>query len=267
MEHIEIATLASIAFFAALGHCVGMCGGIVLAYSASLPLSLKKNKDFVTKDFSAHKVQMPPIQDSIPLTKKHHIQSSLYRAFSPILYQLPFHLCYHCGKITTYCALGFIVGTLGYTATPNESIKYSILLVVGVLLVLYGFFMGQFTPRFHLIPRITLPPKFLAFIRSLLTQSTKWRLYVLGICNGLLPCGIVYYFLLTAAIAGNGLNGALVMGIFGIMTIPSLLFLGLFSTNISQRRELFLRLCGVGMIGLGLYEIYKASKALGIFSL
>ena len=37
MEHIELITLASIAFFASIGHCIGMCGGIVLAYSASLP--------------------------------------------------------------------------------------------------------------------------------------------------------------------------------------------------------------------------------------
>ncbi|MDE7235645.1 MAG: sulfite exporter TauE/SafE family protein, partial [Helicobacter japonicus] len=104
----------------------------------------------------------------------------------------------------------------------------------------------------------------ITFMRSLLTQGTKWRLYILGLCNGLLPCGIVYYFLLTAAIAGNGVNGAIVMGIFGLMTIPSLLLLGLVSSSLQNKRLLFLRLSGATMVGFGLYEIYKASKSLGL---
>ncbi len=83
---------------------------------------------------------------------------------------------------------------------------------------------------------------------------------MLGLCNGLLPCGIVYYFLLTAAVAGNGINGAIVMGIFGVCAMPSLFILGLVSASVQRKRTLFLRLSGIGMVILGFYEIYKALK-------
>ncbi len=35
METISIVTIISIAFLGSFGHCVGMCGGIVIAYSST----------------------------------------------------------------------------------------------------------------------------------------------------------------------------------------------------------------------------------------
>ena len=35
METISIITIISIAFLGSFGHCVGMCGGIVIAYSST----------------------------------------------------------------------------------------------------------------------------------------------------------------------------------------------------------------------------------------
>ncbi len=45
----------------------------------------------------------------------------------------------------------------------------------------------------------------------------------LGLCWGLLPCGLVYTLLLTAASTGSALNGALTMLAFGLGTLPSML--------------------------------------------
>lgn len=35
MEVINLSSIATIAFLGSFGHCIGMCGGIVLAYSAT----------------------------------------------------------------------------------------------------------------------------------------------------------------------------------------------------------------------------------------
>ena len=45
METISIVTIISIAFLGSFGHCVGMCGGIVIAYSST------KNKSHWTNKF------------------------------------------------------------------------------------------------------------------------------------------------------------------------------------------------------------------------
>lgn len=35
MESVSILTIISIAFLGSFGHCIGMCGGIVVAYSST----------------------------------------------------------------------------------------------------------------------------------------------------------------------------------------------------------------------------------------
>jgi hypothetical protein len=45
----------------------------------------------------------------------------------------------------------------------------------------------------------------------------------LGLCWGLLPCGLVYTLLLTAAATGNPVGGAVTMLVFGAGTLPSML--------------------------------------------
>lgn len=229
MAHIELLSLISIAFFASLGHCVGMCGGIVLAYSAKL---------YQPKDISS---------------------PTFY-----ILSQLPFHFIYHAGKTTSYSALGFIAGFLGHIAMPSAAFKHTILLIIGVLLVICGMAVGKFFPL-HI--KGFNPPfleKILNLMRTNLLKNTKCNLYILGLCNGLLPCGIVYYFLLIATAAGSALNGAQVMAIFGICAMPSLLVLGLASTALQRLRKPFLLLSALGMIAFGLYEVYKSLNALEI---
>ena len=247
MGNIEIISLLSIAFFASFGHCIGMCGGIVLAYSTLYM----------------------PVQDSQVSTASHTLQkpkSHITSFISSFITQIPFHLLYHCGKTTTYAILGFLAGSIGYIASPNNEIKYAIMLIVGTLLVIFGIGIA-WLPKVTRFLHTPLPFQSLSKIMCfLLTKGSIWRLYALGLCNGLLPCGIVYYFLLTAAVSGSGINGAITMCLFGIAATPALLALGLISTKMQNKRILFLRLGGVGMIGFGCYEIYKARRALGCIS-
>ncbi len=47
----------------------------------------------------------------------------------------------------------------------------------------------------------------------------------MGLAWGLVPCGMVYGALTLALLAGNAASGALVMGVFGLGTLPNLLVL------------------------------------------
>ena len=48
MESLDFITIFSIAFIGSFGHCIGMCGGIVMAYSAKMinPQSPKISQGF-----------------------------------------------------------------------------------------------------------------------------------------------------------------------------------------------------------------------------
>jgi len=77
--------------------------------------------------------------------------------------------------------------------------------------------------------------------------------------NGLLPCGFVYFFAITAASTADPLLGALVMALFGISTIPALFSLGFLAslTSATSFRNMMMSLSSVAVILYGAYTIYS----------
>ena len=77
--------------------------------------------------------------------------------------------------------------------------------------------------------------------------------------NGLLPCGFVYFFAITAASTADPLYGALVMVVFGISTVPALFSLGFFVGLFKQSglRNIMMKLAAISVILYGSYTIYN----------
>lgn len=81
---------------------------------------------------------------------------------------------------------------------------------------------------------------------------------LLGACWGLLPCGLVYTVLLTAAATGEAVAGFTTMLAFGLGTLPSMLGLTLaapgFATLLSDR--VFRRFVGLSLILLAAWMAF-----------
>lgn len=95
--------------------------------------------------------------------------------------------------------------------------------------------------------------------RQVLRSKSLYSFYILGLLNGLLPCGLVYFFAVTAASTGSPFWGALVMFIFGLSTIPALFSLGFFTQllNKSSLRKYMMNLASIIVILFGIYTIYR----------
>jgi sulfite exporter TauE/SafE len=98
--------------------------------------------------------------------------------------------------------------------------------------------------------------------KKLIASNSLTSFYLLGMLNGLLPCGFVYFFAITAASTGSVIYGALVMLIFGLSTIPALFSLGFFVGLFKQSefRNLMIKLASIAVILYGIYIIYLGSK-------
>jgi hypothetical protein len=72
-------------------------------------------------------------------------------------------------------------------------------------------------------------------LKKLFTDRSYFSLLMIGLLNGLLPCGLVYVAIAGAINSGNILSGALFMMLFGIGTIPLLLIATLASDAIGQK--------------------------------
>ena len=218
METISIVTIISIAFLGSFGHCVGMCGGIVIAYSST------KIKSDWTKQVQALA-----------------------------------HLLYSFGRISTYMILGALFGLVGGVVTFDNLTSGIFLLITGFMMVLVGLsLLGKIKFLTILEHTCSKSPLYQSTFKSLLGSQSLFSFYLLGMLNGLLPCGFVYVFAITAASTGSAFWGAFVMLIFGLSTVPALFSLGFFVGIFKQSnlRDLFIKLASILVIAFGFYIAY-----------
>ncbi len=219
MESIDLWTISTIAFLGAFGHCIGMCGGIVIAYS-----SAKINNKW----------------------------SNLMQGFA--------HLAYSFGRITTYVMLGAIFGAIGGVAQFSGHATAALTIVAGVFMILAGLsLLGKLSFLTKLEHSFSQTKWYQEVFRQVLRSKSLYSFYILGLLNGLLPCGLVYFFAVTAASTGSPLWGALVMFIFGLSTIPALFSLGFFTQLLNKGglRKNMMNLASIIVILFGIYTIYR----------
>ena len=174
-----------------------------------------------------------------------------------------FHLLYHFGRVSTYAFLGGVVGFFGSMFSLNAFLHAGLLFCVGVAMILAGLSLfGK--SRFLLFLEGSLQnfAWYQKAFRQIFGLKNPLSLYLLGALNGLLPCGFVYAFLLGAATL-NALDGAVLMAVFGLGTLPSLLLVALFSQSLLSKnffRKWAMTFVGVAIIIFGILMAYKGVK-------
>ncbi len=218
METTNLLSVMLIAFLGSFGHCIGMCGGIVIAYSSAK----------VDKEWSVGR-------------------------------KATAHLLYSLGRIQTYMLLGVIFGYLGGVSTFSNRANGILLVVAGVAMVLSGLSLVGAVKFLNSVDSpLTRSRWFGDRFRELLNNQSLYSLFVLGMLNGLLPCGFVYFFAITAASTASPLWGGVVMLVFGLSTTPALFGLGFF-VSLFQRgglRVVMIRLAALAVIIYGAYTLY-----------
>jgi len=132
-------------------------------------------------------------------------------------------VAYNIGRIVTYCVLGLVVGLIGKSFLL-AGLQRWVSIALGVLLIL-GLVASR---KLALWKPVTLFVNQLkAGMGSLLRQRSFFALTLLGLLNGLLPCGLVYVAAAGATVAGGVLEGAQYMAAFGVGTVPMMLAISL----------------------------------------
>ncbi len=149
-----------------------------------------------------------PIALSVPMGGKHGLVGAL-RA-----------VAYNLGRMSTYALLGLIVGFLGKHIAIG-GYQQALSIAVGVLIL--AFLILPRTVTRKLDPTSAFARLFLKLkstFRGLFQSRNAFGPLVLGLVNGLLPCGLVYVGLAGALALGNPLESAVFMAAFGLGTVP-----------------------------------------------
>jgi sulfite exporter TauE/SafE len=146
-------------------------------------------------------------------------------------------LLYNAGRVVSYTAVGVIVGTLGSLVLVPGRFQGVVQLVAGVFMIVMGLNMlGIFQGAFGTLLRRLNPrmPKFFTKKPDGPGAGNKNPLIV-GLLNGLMPCGPLQAMQLYALSTGSPVAGGFSMFLFSMGTVPLMFGLGALSSLLSQR--------------------------------
>jgi len=218
LETVDLLTIISIAFLGSFGHCIGMCGGIVFAYSS---IKIEPQSSKVSKSIA--------------------------------------HLLYSFGRVFTYSMLGVVFGSLGKVVRFSEFSNGILLIVAGVAMILAGLsLMGKLKFLTVIEHSFSDSVVYKNSFKKILNSKSNSSFFLLGMLNGLLPCGFVYFFAITAASTADPLYGALVMAIFGLSTVPAMFSVGFLASlaNATSFRNMMMSLSSIIVILYGVFTVY-----------
>lgn len=218
-------------------HCVGMCGGIVSAFSL------------------APAFPVPVVAHAGPRAADAAART----------------LAYNTGRIGSYAVAGAIAGGLAggaRTLAGLSSLQAGGYWLANAMLVVLGLYlMGAWAGLARLE---TLGQGLWRRLRPLMAHilplDSPLKLLALGALWGWLPCGMVYSVLLTAMLAGSAAGGASVMLAFGLGTLPMLLALGMAGARLRQalQRPRVRLAGGLLVLGFGVLGLARASAGMSM---
>lgn len=146
-------------------------------------------------------------------------------------------LAYHFGRITTYTALGVVIGWLG-RSLALAGVQRWVSMAAGIAIIA-GLVLSHRASGAGLTAAAVRQLK--NALGTVLRRRSISSLWTLGLLNGLLPCGMVYAAAAGAMATGGWLSGISYMALFGLGTLPVMLGISLSGTAIPVAMRLRLQ--------------------------
>lgn len=169
-------------------------------------------------------------------------------------------LFYNLGRVTTYGFLGLFFGLIGGTLVFAGA-QQGLSIFLGVV-ILAGLWLHRRLPLGRTVNRMVAGLKH-ALARHL--AGARWSsMWMVGMLNGFLPCGLVYVACAGAAASGSAFAGTQYMVCFGLGTFPAMMAIAASGHCVQNSMRLrFQRAIPIAVVGLGVLFILRG-LSLGI---
>ena len=178
---------------------------------------------------------------------------------------------YNIGRVISYTVIGGVVGGIGSVVSFSGTAKGIVAILSGIFMVIMGINMLNIFPALRkLNPRM---PKI--FARKVHENSGSRGPLMVGMLNGLMPCGPLQAMQLYALGTGSAVAGALSMFLFSLGTVPLMFGFGAVSSFLSSKfthrmmkvSAVLVLILGIIMLNRGLsLSGFDTSVALGASS-
>lgn len=228
MNHMDIASMLLLGLFGT-GHCLGMCGPLVLAFPAATG----------------------------------RVSSHLFYHLGRIITYVSVGAAL--GSIGT--ALSLMAKNSGVGPSVwIVRVRVLLFLAAAVFLVLYG--LSRLGVVHALGWTAVASPSKLpgsrAVIKSAVGRKSHANMLLLGLVLGFLPCGLSFAAFARAVAAGGSLAGAVLLAAFAAGTLPGLLLLGTGASRVALRyRTYFDRVSGALMLAMAGALLFRVFRLVG----
>ncbi|BCZ46714.1 heavy metal-associated domain-containing protein [Clostridium gelidum] len=154
-------------------------------------------------------------------------------------------ILYNAGRVTSYTIIGGIVGALGSVLSLSLNVKAGLQIFAGIFMVIMGLNMTGFSLFRNF--NIKLPWS------SYSVKNKPKAPFLVGMLNGLMPCGPLQTMQLYALGTGSAAAGAISMFLFSLGTVPLMLAFGAISGLLSKGyTKQLLKFSGILVVVLGI---------------
>ena len=144
-------------------------------------------------------------------------------------------ILYNSGRVATYGVLGLLFGLLG-RGIHMAGFQQWTSIILGIVMIVSVLFPFVFREKITVGNLLAgMAARLISRLKKLFASRSYRSLLLIGLLNGLLPCGLVYVAIAGAISSGSVVSGSLFMVLFGLGTIPLLLLAALASDAIGQR--------------------------------
>lgn len=149
-------------------------------------------------------------------------------------------LIYNAGRIVTYASFGLLFGLIGQTASLFGFQQW-LSIIAGAGILLFVILPKKYKLQ-HTASTYTngIFAKLRSALGKLFSQKSNSSLFIIGLLNGLLPCGLVYMAVAGAIAVGDLSGSILFMAAFGLGTLPIMWSIAFFGNyvGISLRQKI-----------------------------
>ena len=142
---------------------------------------------------------------------------------------------YNFGRIFTYSLLGFILGFVGMSFSFFGWQQIFSIVLGCILLVIFFALLFRKKIFQNSFIQNTWNQYIVRLLSPLFGRKTFGALFLIGLLNGLLPCGLVYMAVAGGLATGNILYSSLFMASFGLGTLPAMIAMSFAGSFISLK--------------------------------
>ncbi|MBQ8490188.1 MAG: sulfite exporter TauE/SafE family protein [Pseudobutyrivibrio sp.] len=171
------------------------------------------------------------------------------------------NILYNIGRVVSYTVIGALAGAVGSVLSFSGALRGIVVIVVGIAMLVMAFSMlGIFSPvkrlGFHFSGKL-----YSAILKRVDGNSSL----VIGLLNGLMPCGPLQSMQLYALSTGSVFKGALSMFLFSLGTVPLMFGFGLVASKLNQKyKKVMLTVSAVLIFVIGINMISNGLSLSGI---